>query len=730
MKQAQSMGRRRSVSSTRGESSASSSTPAHARRNGTTAVGALIGVAFAVLACTQAAAQQVSTTSGTNAPSRSAVVRHVTIKWAKVGGAIGYRILVRPLGGDVTIDERSTSTSIEVVLRPGTYQVRVISFNIFDKPASVSQWHNIDVIHVYKPTVTGLSPKVLYSGLKDVHETVDGHHYLPETVAALTHDGRIVTKGVIDRFRDDQLQMHFDLEKVAPGKYDLRLTNPEHLVLVMPNAIVVRPRIQPRLDAISLHSGYNDRAYRDITVTGGGFLGGTSFFLDRRGHRIEVPNVTIRSSKKATVELDLGSATPGHYDLVAANPGGKVARLRAAVEVLNIRSPVFESMSPRSFTIGESTGAFALRAKDLIPDSQVFLRRGGQLIPTVALGQQSLPSSPGGGGAGAVPSGTPAAAGSGNGRQFQIQLTSTPPGRYDLVIANSQLLRTVVTGAVTIKPKPIPRLTGASITHAYDTLEYKGIILKGANLKPTYGVVLKRGNAARDLVSKFISPNRMSVNIDFRGMSPGTYSVLVQSSGRVVASLPGGISVTTPHQNFIHPTRLRVMIEYPYGLVLSPSFANSVSISTIAGLIVGDFPLGATFFPKIPAIRDMGIGLRVGYSLYDQAATGAAGGTTSTINMARPGMDLYYRTPFNFPLNGYVSVGYGLSLSGFQSSSQSASVSGWSLDFYYRLGAGAELDLGKRIVFEGGVDWLRVLYAVTNLDVLELYLRGGIRLGK
>ena len=686
-------------------------------RTGKNVVRAAFALALVLLSCARIAAQQ-------DAPSD--VVRHVTINWAKVDGATGYRVLVRPLGGDVTLDRRTTATSMIVVLPPGTYQVRVVSFNLFGQAASVSSWHNIDVVRVYVPVVSFVSPTVLYAGLDNVHETIDGRRYLPETTVALTRGGRVVAAGTIDALRDDQIQVRFDLKEVPPGKYDLRLANPENLVLVVPNAVEVRPRIQPGLEATSIHSGYNDRTYRAVAIRGSGFVEGTGFFLERDDERIELPNVRIKSSKQASADFDLGSATPGRYDLVAANPGGKSTRLKGALEVLNITTPVFESMTPNAFTIGESAGDFTLRAKELIPDTQVFLREGRRLYPTVSLGPPT--SSPGE--AAAPASGSSAGGNATEVRQFSLDLTSTPPGRYDLVIANSQLLQTIVSGAVTVRPKPIPRLTASSITHAYDTLAYPGIVLEGVNLKSSYGIELKRGDVARNLESRFISPSRMSVDIDFRGMAPGTYSVLVESSGRVVASLPGGIVVTTPHQRFVHPTKPMVMLGYPYGLVLSRSFANSVSISTIGGRLIADFPLGGRFFPKIPGLRDLGIGLTAQFSLYDDAATGAVSGATSTIDMTRPGMELVYRTPFNFPLNGFLSAGYGMTVSGFQSKSKDATVSGSSLDFYYDLGAGAELDLGKRVVLEGGLDWVRVLYAVTNLDVIELYLRGGIRLGR
>jgi len=421
--------------------------------------------------------------------------------------------------------------------------------------------------------------------------------------------------------------------------------------------------------------------------------------------------VVIRSGAIASVTLDLGSAKPGSYDLIAVNPGGRTARLRAAVRVIDIKKPEFVAMSPETLTKGKSSGEFEVRAKNLIPEAQVFLRRGDTLIPTRELSS---------GGGGSAADGAP--------RRFQLELSGVAPGAYDLVLANSRTLDTSISGIVEVNPEPIPALTGASLTRAFDTLDCKDIVLEGENLQQGFTVVLKRGAVQRDLVSRYVSPHQMNVNIDFRGNPPGTYQVLVKNQGRVVASLPGGITVTTPRARFLHPATIRVLLGYPYVLVLSQSFANSISLSAIGGELSAVFPPGVKFFPHVPGIRDAGIGVELGYSQFGFPAVSSST-ATSTLGLLRPGIDLYYRTPFNFPLNGVVRMGYGLSLSDFERSSSSGTTRQTSLDFYYGLAACAELDLGKRMTVESGAAWYRILYASANLDSLALFVDVGVRVG-
>lgn len=663
---------------------------------------------FAVITVGRLFAQQSSPESPAPASSssESAPVRHVTISWQKITGAIHYEVLIRPLGGDVTIDRKTDATSVVEVLPPGTYQVRVVSFNIFDKPATLSPWRTLEVVRVYKPEVDRLIPKVFYSGLASESLIVEGKFFLPETTVDLMRDGKVVAHGRIDKVRDVQLGMHFDLAEVPPGSYDLRLTNPENLVLVMKGAIEVRNRIQPLLTSISLSHGYNDRVYRGVAVSGGGFSNDTSFFLEKGRTRIDIPSVIVRSESRAVMDIDLGSAAPGEYRLVAANPGGLQAQIEGAVTVENITTPKFVSMSPKIFTIGRDSGLFKLTALHMIPEAQVYLQKGDTLIPTQSFA--------GGSSAGAT-------------RDFRIDLRTVAPGTYALLIQNSQLLTALVPDVVTIKPRPIPSLTHSSLTRAFNTLAYRNVVLRGQNLLPAYRVVLKRGTVQHDLVTRYVSSGQLDVDADFRGMAPGNYEVLVQNSGRVVASLPGGITVVVPPHRYVHPTSYKLLIGYPYQLVLTQSFADTVASSYAGGDFIAAFPVGVKFFPKTPGVRDMGLEIELGYSQFVDTSSGAS--SRASLGITKTGFNLYYRTPFKFPLNGIARLGYGITLSGYSVPTLSGTSTGSSFDFYYDLGLGGELDVGKTLAFEAGVTWTRILYATVNLDSLAFVVRGGVRLG-
>ncbi len=204
--------------------------------------------------------------------------RHIVVSWKKVEGAIRYEVLIRPLGGDILIDRSTANTSIHEVLPPGTYQVRVISYNLFDRPASQSVWRYLDVIQVFTPVVSRVAPSILYSGVESSPIAVDGANFLTETTVELLRDGKIAARATVEEVADKRLAGRIDLASVAPGRYDLRLGNPENLSTIVPGAVEVRPRIQPELSALSLSAGYNDRIYRQVAVRGTGFIEGTTFF--------------------------------------------------------------------------------------------------------------------------------------------------------------------------------------------------------------------------------------------------------------------------------------------------------------------------------------------------------------------------------------------------------------------------------------------------------------------
>ncbi len=296
------------------------------------------------------------------------------------------------------------------------------------------------------------------------------------------------------------------------------------------------------------------------------------------------------------------------------------------MKVENITIPQFVSMSPTTFTLGESSGEFVLRARELIPEARIFLKRSNALIPILPAGTLTAE-------AGKKPVGGASTPSAVQTLSLRADLRTITPGRYDLVIENSLNLTTVVSGLVSVNPEP---------------------------------------------------PKR-----------------------------------------FLHPSSIKVTAGYPYVLSLSPSFANAVTGSMLGGDVDAAIPLGVRFFPHVPGIRDMGIEIEVGDSYY----TNLGGGGATSLNLSTVGTNLYYRTPFNFPLNAVVRAGYGLSYSLFRLSTAQQSASGSSMDFYVKAGTGAELDLGKLITFELGAEWMRVLYASANLDSLRLYLRGGVRLG-
>lgn len=669
----------------------------------------------AVTVTAQAATSGAGSSAGHAAPGHP-----VTVSWEAVSGATAYEVLIRPLGGDVVIDRHTDKTSITESLQPGTYQVRVVTFNIFHKAASESAWRNLDVVMVLQPNVTRVVPSILYSGLSAQSLTITGSDFLPETLAELARDGKPVASAAVEKVMDDQLEVQVNLANVAPGHYDLLLTNPDNLTVVAHDAIDVLPRVQPHIDGMSLSAAYNDRVYRDVTVTGSGFSSSTSFFLQSSDNRIDIATAIVPSATAARMDIDLGSVLPGKYALVSANPGGLTATLPNALSVDNITYPRFETMDPSTFTIGRSNGTFILRATEMIPQAQVFLKSGATLIPVEAVpnsvevdsaGQTSDSDAP---------------------RSFHIYLSAVQPGTYDLVIRNSRFLLTTVNDLVTIRPKPVPSISSSSITHGYNTKEYPDIVLVGRNLEPRYRVALKFGTTQQELTTRYVSSDRLDVDADFKGLTPGRYELVVQDSGMTVAQLPGGIAVTPPPPPppplFVHPLNYTLLLGYAYEFSTSQTFANSVANSKLGGAATGAFPVGIKFFPGVPIVQDTGLALDVGYSYFGSPTPTS----TNAVNLSisHVGFDLYYRTPFNFPLNLVLRAGYGIAFSAYQVQSAFGKSTGTSADFYYRFGAAIEVDVGTYVTFETGVGWTRTLYSAASFDNLGLMARAGVRLGR
>jgi hypothetical protein len=132
--------------------------------------------------------------------------------------------------------ERTEETSIEIILVPGMYRWRVLSYNVLERVAASSEWEGLRIYPALDPVISGFDPPAYFidSRLDEFTLTVTGRNFTGETkIHLFAKSGRSrpweplsIERGensvtaVFPVYRDD----------LALGEYDIILTNPGGLL--------------------------------------------------------------------------------------------------------------------------------------------------------------------------------------------------------------------------------------------------------------------------------------------------------------------------------------------------------------------------------------------------------------------------------------------------------------------------------------------------------------------
>ncbi len=626
----------------------------------------------------------------------------VTVTWSRVEGAVSYQVAVRDWVGDTISTAATTQTAVSLRLSPGTYYVRVAAIDLFGKPASYSPWRQIQVYRSVPPRPTSVEPRLLYRRTGSRELLVSGSDFLPGVRCQITNGGRSFGDATVEETAPDGLRMRIDTSALPAGRYSLRLVNPGGSPAAKELSLTLVNRTRPSLESMSLATGYNDQAYRDVTIGGRGFRRGIRLALRRPGTRIEAYRIAVESRDRMIATFDLTGAPAGRYDLVATNPGGLSARLRSALTVRAIGAPRFASMSPSVVTAGRRPYGFTVRGSGFIPATVFLLKNGNILLPATLVGSP-----------------LPAAA------RLALPPGALAPGRYDLVIENGLAFQVVVPGALTVRPEPATELEALSARSGTDAQLLRGVRLSGRNLRHGERFYLQGGGTLIPVAATIVSPSRALLDMDLRGKADGLYGLVVYEDGRPVGSLPGGFTVlprTKPVPSFIS-----ISGGWTSMILLPTGSQTDLGNSLEGGDLVVALSLGNRFLAPIPVVRQLGLDIDVGYN--GLSASVAAAQSSGELGLWHVGTDLFYKTDFRFPVNLIARGGWGLVLSDFSESSPIAAASGTSTDLYVDAGGGIELLIAGAVPIELTAGYQRVLYAGANLDSLNLTLQAGIEVG-
>jgi hypothetical protein len=147
------------------------------------------------------------------------------LQWKAVEGAKAYLVEIRTEAGKAIVSRTVEQTSYDISLAPGEYEVRITALNKFSKPSGASSWSKVSIRRNPIPVPGDVSSAGLVAGKKDQRLSVSGSGFLPSTELAIEGNG-LSLPGTILSQADSSISASFDLSKLGPGEYRLKIQNP------------------------------------------------------------------------------------------------------------------------------------------------------------------------------------------------------------------------------------------------------------------------------------------------------------------------------------------------------------------------------------------------------------------------------------------------------------------------------------------------------------------------
>lgn len=73
-------------------------------------------------------------------------IKEITLNWEEIDGALSYKVQVQDNKGVVILDKTVTSSTIKLLLKPGSYNIRIGVINKFEKIDAWSDWRNLTIV--------------------------------------------------------------------------------------------------------------------------------------------------------------------------------------------------------------------------------------------------------------------------------------------------------------------------------------------------------------------------------------------------------------------------------------------------------------------------------------------------------------------------------------------------------------------------------------------------------
>ena len=417
-------------------------------------------------------------------------------------------------GTTVTITNGTTSKTVAGTLTGSTtikcslpltgMPIGMYNLTVRNTDGSSATRENAFTVNNPVPVITAISPTSGYTtGSSTV--TIVGSKFASGTGIALVN-GTNQIPGSITSLSGTKIVGTFGLTTVAPGLYNLTVTNPGGWNATKPFT-VLSPGIDPTVTSFTPISGVNT-ATLPITITGTNYRAGATVTITN-GSTSKTVAGTLTGSTTIKCSLPLTGMPIGLYNLTVRNTDGSSITRENGFKVDN-PTPAITKITPVS---GYNTGTapVTITGTRFVSGASIVLVNGSTTLTGTVVSVSAT-----------TVTGT-------------FPLNGAPAGIYNLTVSNpGNVTVTKLTAFTVLSPGTAAVITSINPTSGFNTAKLP-VTITGTNFKtPTVylnqGSVLKLASATSGKTS---TATTLYVTLPLTGVPGGLYNLTVRSSDGV-----------------------------------------------------------------------------------------------------------------------------------------------------------------------------------------------------
>jgi hypothetical protein len=164
------------------------------------------------------------------------------LRWEADENALDYELVVRQSGegGTEEVHEKVDEAKAEIQLAAGSYEYKVIYYNLLGKPEQETAWIPLRIIKAEMPVIAQVSPAVIYMDDLDDRITLKGQK-LVDGCKVFLLSGQTSYQGTeVLRQGEESLVLTFPDKAYQAGEFDIKVVNPGGLMALSAKALRIR----------------------------------------------------------------------------------------------------------------------------------------------------------------------------------------------------------------------------------------------------------------------------------------------------------------------------------------------------------------------------------------------------------------------------------------------------------------------------------------------------------